>query len=309
MKRFIALILAIVFLEGLQAQNPENPFELRFRETGAATAAAAQAQDLPLDPGNPFELRVRPAAGTAPVVAQKPARQKTSVLKRLAEKKPLNPAAEFLQIKLWVTIGLLVTLTILLTLFRHASARAFTGFINDNLFFQAYREQEGRGSLPFLMLYALFPVNVGSFAFFGLQHYDISFLPSLWAQLGACIGIVFVLILLKHLVLALIAYLFPVEQELNRYNFLIVVFGIVLGLLLIPVNILLAFGPGEYHQVLLYGGAIALAAGYLFRFLRGVLIANKFLLFHQFHFLLYICTVEIAPVLNFVKLLTGWNEI
>jgi len=37
--------------------------------------------------------------------------------------------------------------------------------------------------------------------------------------------------------------------------------------------------------------------------LRGLLLANKFVLFHKFHFLLYICIVEIAPVVLVLKLI------
>ena len=42
---------------------------------------------------------------------------------------------------------------------------------------------------------------------------------------------------------------------------------------------------------------------YIFRSLRGLFVAGRFLAFHKFHFLLYICTVEIAPVLILIKLI------
>lgn len=308
MKRFLPFTLFFAFLGAAFAQeSANNPFELRHRLTEATRATTPTPSSF--NANNPFELRVRPVKSPPTTL------EKTAGKRWFAFSLPsLNtnrtaPAAQLIQIRLWYTILLLILLTFLLTLFRNASMLAFAGFFNDNQFFLAYREQQGRGILPFIALYTLLPINLGSFIFFTLQYYNLSLWNSPWLEIGGCIALVFGIVLLKHSVLALIGNLFPVSQEISRYNFLIVVFGVVTGLLLAPVNILLTFGPETIHSWLVPSTMATIAFFYLFRFLRGVLIANKFLLFHRFHFLLYICTVEIAPVLNFVKLITGWNEI
>ena len=306
MKRLLPFILSIAFLGAAQAQGPQtNPFELRHRLTDEVKKAGVEPS---FNPTNPFELRARPS-NTAKAVVAEPPKKRFSISLPPLDLHTLTPTAQLIQIRLWFTIGLLVLLTFLLTLFRNASFLALTGFFNDNYFFQAYRDQQGRGVLPFIALYLLFPLNLGSFIFFALQHYNISFFSKPWLEIGACIAFVSVAMLLKHSVLTTISTLFSIQLEVSRYNFLIVVFGVVIGLLLSPVNIMLTFGPESYHSWLVPGTAATIALFYIFRFLRGVLIANKFLLFHRFHFLLYICTVEIAPVLNFVKLISGWNEI
>ena len=305
MKRFLLLILAIPFLGVLQAQGPKNPFELRHR---IVDSIQKEEVGTPFNPGNPFELRARPTIST-PITSVEPKPKRFSFPRWTSAPKASDIATQLIQIKFWLTIALLVSLTFLLTLFRHASVLAFASFFNDNQFFHAYREQQGRGILPFVSLYFLFPVSLGSFIFFAVQYYSLQFLSSPLAELGACIAIATGAILLKHGVLAAMSALYPAKQEIGRYNFLIIVFGVVTGLLLVPVNILLTFGPENLQDWLVPGTAVAIGLIYLFRFLRGVLIANKFLVFHRFHFLLYICTVEIAPVLNFVKLLAGWNEI
>ncbi|MFZ4426271.1 MAG: DUF4271 domain-containing protein [Saprospiraceae bacterium] len=306
MKRFLPFILSIASLGAVQAQRPpNNPFELRYR-TADADQKASPAPVL--NPTNPFELRARPSSTPGQVTAG-PSKNRFSVRLPALRLQTPAPDDQLIHIRLWFTIGLLVLLTFLLTLFRNASFLSCAGFFNDNYFFQAYRNQQGRGILPFIALYLLFPLNLGSFMFFTFQHYHISLFGKPWLEIGACIAFVAMAMLLKHTVLAAISALFSIPLEVGRYNFLIIIFGVVIGLLLSPVNILLAFGPEGYHAWLVPGTLAAIALFYLFRFLRGVLIANKFLLFHRFHFLLYICTVEIAPVLNFVKLISGWNEI
>jgi hypothetical protein len=306
LKRFLPFILSIAFLGAVQAQQPQsNPFELRHRLADADLKAGPAPV---VNSTNPFELQARPSNTPGQGTAE-PSPNRFSV--RLPALRLQSPAPDdqLIHIRLWFTIGLLVLLTFLLTLFRNASFLSCTGLFNDNYFFQAYRNQQGRGILPFIALYLLFPINLGSFMFFAFQHYHLSFFGTPWLEIGACIAFVALAMLLKHTVLATISALFSVPLEVGRYNFLIVIFGVVIGLFLSPVNIMLAFGPESYHAWLVPGTLAMVALFYLFRFLRGVLIANKFLLFHRFHFLLYICTVEIAPVLNFVKLISGWSEI
>lgn len=182
--------------------------------------------------------------------------------------------------------------------------KSFQSFINDNAFNQYFREQEGRGAFPYFILYALFFINLGLFLILLLNYLEIQ-LP--WSSLflswliitGALAG----LFLLKQLVLIILSWVFPIENEVRRYIFLILVFSITIGTLLVPLNLLFAYGPEGSEQTVLYVVIGLFLLIYLFRSLRALLIANKFLAFHRFHFLLYICTVEIAPVLIIVRLI------
>ena len=121
-------------------------------------------------------------------------------------------------------------------------------------------------------------------------------------QLGICVAGVLIAFSLKHLVLGLIGLIFPVNREVSRYNFIMLIFGSSLGLLLGPINILLAYGPQNLHEVLIWGTISTIGLVYAFRSVRSLWLAGRIFASHQFHFLLYICTVEIAPVLTVVKL-------
>jgi hypothetical protein len=120
--------------------------------------------------------------------------------------------------------------------------------------------------------------------------------------LGICVAGVLIAFSLKHLVLWLIGLIFPVNREVSRYNFIMLIFGSSLGLLLGPINILLAYGPQNLHEVLIWGTISTIGLVYAFRSVRSLWLAGRIFASHQFHFLLYICTVEIAPVLTVVKL-------
>ncbi|MBK8428073.1 MAG: DUF4271 domain-containing protein [Lewinellaceae bacterium] len=102
----------------------------------------------------------------------------------------------------------------------------------------------------------------------------------------------------KHVILAIVRYLFQVEAEVNRYNFLVIIFNCVLGLFLVPFNFMIALGAENFYQGLLVFWVLGLVSiFYIYRSLRALNIGGKFLVGDQFHFFLYLCTVEAAPVL------------
>lgn len=291
----VFILFAFVWGFPLMAQQEENPFELSYR---------LKRQVAVLDPAvqtNPFEILVRPNANAR--IALAPQNTAAKYQHRVAPvRKPLSPEALLQRVKFGVFTGTLLFLAFLMTLLRTQVQKTAQAFLSDNWLNQLFREQEGRGILPFLLLYVLFLLNGGIFLFFLLRYFQINLPGNFLLQVSGCIGIITVAFLLKHVVISLTGYIFPVNKETERYNFLIIVFGIIIGLALVPINVLLAYGPQNIASFLVYGTLALIVATYVFRSLRSLIIANRFLMGYQFHFLLYICTVEIAPVLIGVKL-------
>jgi hypothetical protein len=70
---------------------------------------------------------------------------------------------------------------------------------------------------------------------------------------------------------------------------------------LVPFNFLVAFAR-SYADFMVYWTLSLAGIFYLYRSMRAIVIGKKFLSRNLFHFLLYLCTVEIAPVVILVKL-------
>lgn len=269
------------------AQNGANPFELAPRMPAQDTGEAVDKGT-----GNPFELVAPTSATTAQKKSVKPARKRN----------PISEEAAYRRFLFVSIMGVLLMLTLLMTLFRSFFRKTIQAFSNDTMMNQVYRDRESVGALPFLMLYTFFFVNGGLFIYFLAKNYNAG-LPGNHFQQWLYYTLALVALLsLKHLLLNIIGFVFPVEKEVRLYNFLIMIFGIVIGLILTPINILLAYGPESIFGILILIALIVLGSLYLFRYARSLFIADRFLFFHRFHFLLYICTVEIAPVMVLVKL-------
>lgn len=290
--------VALLFLLPLSSatQDGGNPFELSPRLSIPPSDGIADSATT-ADTGNPFDLvaPAEPAGRPKPAATPPPASRKTASA-------PASVQSRYRTFLLIANISILLLLTVLITLLRSQAGKAYRAFFNDNLLSQLQREREAGGGLPYYFFYGFFMINAGFFVFLLARHYGLSFSHNYWAGLLYCIGGAAGLFLAKHILLGFLAFVFPIDKEVHLYSFTIIVFSIMLGFFLVIVNLLLSYSPEESTQWVLYGAYACIGATYIFRSLRGLFIGNRFLLFHKFHFLLYICTVEIAPVLVLAKL-------
>jgi hypothetical protein len=74
-----------------------------------------------------------------------------------------------------------------------------------------------------------------------------------------------------------------------------------MGLLSLPFVALMAYAPQVLTPVVAYLGIASMAIVFGYRIFRGVVAGSDCILLHKFHFLLYLCSVEIAPLLIGMK--------
>jgi len=293
---YFLLISLLLWLpvEGTRAQG--NPFDLTPRLS--ATASADSLTVTTPVTGNPFDI--------VPVSSEEKTVERVLPPSDagFSSQPVVTIDSRFNRVVFITTVASLLLLTILITLFRAQLGRAYQAFLNDNLLNQLQREREGGGGLPYYLFYGLFMLSAGFFVFLLVEYFNVSVADSPWRSLLWCILGVSLFWVGKHLLLTYIRLVFPVEKEVRVYNMTIVVFNLILGIALIIGNGLFAYGPDRLKMPLLYLNLAVIAGVYLFMFLRSLFSAGRFLSFHKFHFLLYICTVEIAPVLILVKGLT-----
>jgi hypothetical protein len=253
---------------------------------------------------NPFELTYREGAkDSVKQVSENPFDKLSPVKEVSTEEIMVKPLLTEQSTNFFLLITLLLLLALLLTFLRSFAIASVGAFGTDNLFNFLYREMSGRGVLPYLLLYIFFIVNLGIFFHFSMPV----LLNSLHATLTPDYYLVFFIPLiflgLRHLLLTFIGFVFPVKKEMDRYQFLMVVTGISMGLFIAPVNIFFPYLNEEWKQIFILVTFIFIGFILLYHYLRGLTLGVRFIGSHQFHFLLYICTVEIAPVLILVKLI------
>lgn len=273
----ILLFSCLLFSQGINSFAQEkNPFELTYRK--GYKESVKQVSENPFDKVSPVDEVPTEVIMVEPLLTE----QSTNF---------------------FLLITLLLLLALLLTFLRSFAVASVGALGTENLFNFLYREMSGRGVLPYLLLYIFFTINLGVFFHFAMpvlldsmhaafkpNYYVVFFLP-------------FILLGLKHLFLTFIGFIFPIKKEMDRYQFLMVVTGISMGLFVSPMNIFLPYLNEEWKQISILGTLVFLGLVLLYHFLRGLTLGVRFIGSHQFHFLLYLCIVEIAPVLILVKLI------
>ena len=118
-------------------------------------------------------------------------------------------------------------------------------------------------SIPYLFLYGLFFISLGIFLFFSLKYFNIPLFSNTFEGLLTYIGSVAGIFLVKHLLLNIIGFVFPIYKEVKQYSFTIIIFSIILGLILIPVNVLIAHAPSYMTSFFIYGTFVVIILLYL----------------------------------------------
>ena len=204
-------------------------------------------------------------------------------------------------------IGILVIAFLLFAtvrlIFNKYLSQLFQSTINYSTFMRLLRERyfnlwhaSFRLDIIFNTIFALF-----GYQFISIYKINFGFSNHFYVYL-ACLGIVIGYFTIKRIVYTLIGILTECKSEVQEYLFSITVFNRVLGLFLLPVSASIAFIPVSQVEVLLFAGAALIGIFYLMSILRG----GKIFLKKQFsisYLILYLCTLEILPLLLIYNLL------
>ncbi len=281
----------------LSAPKNTNPFDLEARANTPANpadniSAQAKTSQTTEKPSNPFDIS-RP--GSAPVEELNPY---TPPIDNSPTATAQNTRGGFI---FWSLLGVLILLAFLITLYRSLLNKIYRAFSNENVLKLLQREQGGVVKPPYWFWYLLYFANAGIFIF-QIARYK-NYIPHEFQFMAFCVIGVAAFFLVKHILLKLIESIFPISKEIKQYSFTIIIFNIILGILLVPFNIFIAFAQENFTFGGIILGLLVVGALYLFRLLRSLMISSKYLAFHKFHFFMYLCTIEIAPLLIITKLL------
>jgi hypothetical protein len=207
--------------------------------------------------------------------------------------------------RLWLFI--LLTFQLLLVVYlRVGFARSIEdtvkAYFNINLSQQLYREQEPSQPFSAFVLNLNFIISITIFVYLLIReflHPATSPLP----LIGGTLLFVTAIYVGKYLLMRIVGILFPFGDEMNFYSFNFFINQKLLGVVLIPSNFIVAYSPSELTRPVIYISLALLAIAYLLRSFRGLVIARNYIYAYKFHFLVYICTLEIAPLLIIFKLI------
>ncbi|MBK9151912.1 MAG: DUF4271 domain-containing protein [Saprospiraceae bacterium] len=170
--------------------------------------------------------------------------------------------------------------------------------LNENMLKLLHREESQKVSVHAVLLYLIFCINAGSFLYLAVSRFGTAKGVQSWFML--LMGVVAVYSI-KHFSLKIFGELFQVEKSTSLYSFTVMLVNLIIGLLLIPANLFIAFAPEKFSDFIFYLTLITIIILVVLRTIRGFFIASEFVSNRIFQLFIYLCAFEIAPVMILVK--------
>ncbi len=214
--------------------------------------------------------------------------------------------AEGKDLLFYVLLGMVMGLALFRRIFPKYWTDLFRLFFRTTLRQRQLRDQLQLASLPSLLLNVFFFVCLAFYLSLFLSQRGWNPFAEYWSFWGVLLIGLVGMYLVKWLGLQFAAWIFGQPDLGEDYVFLVFTVNKVMGLILLPSVIGLAFGEGmvwEWSLVLSWMliGGLLLYRGYLtFRVVR------RQALVHPFHFLLYWLGFELAPLLVLYRFLLGF---
>jgi hypothetical protein len=337
MNRILGIAILLSFASMAWGQSSGNPFDLKYRPAKPKAAPVVKSPDSlsktvitqpvtktlpaagkpavdtvrmpvaalpgdttsPAGKNNPFDRAEQKDSGHTTVIAPLDTQAQKPAIGKILPQVPKTRTSKGFQI-------FFMLLSLLLLIFIVNVERSFVRDLwrvisNENYSSLHHRNQRNTMRQILLMMgYSVFIIQAGLFIYHALQvyHYSGTLLDNIWVS----IALVLCIYLTRHGVLRYLRWLFNNEKELTLYGFDISIFNTMVGLVLLPVNVLIIFGPENLHKPLVIIGIIAISAAYLLRQLRWMLTARQLIANSLFLFFVYLCAVEILPLWAISKL-------
>jgi hypothetical protein len=311
---FIGLLLCFNPI-GAATQNSKNPFEIKNRindnpVTGvdtsgvidsiivdttaisnSITANESQNNQILNSNENPFEVDHVP-------LRKKDVVHKINNQRNLLKSEDPAPSKSFIY---WFLILGLTILTLASTAQKKLISKVSKSIFNENILKQEHRSGNSF-TLEYLLLYLVYFINAAIFLLL-VWNYFLTGEISL-KNFGFCLVLLFGIYNIRHITMSLFGFIFPLEKEAGLYSFTIQLFNAFLGIILIPINLFLAFAPENITKIVLFLGLSLIAILLTIRLIRGLTIAINYVFNNIILFFIYLCALEIAPILVLVKVLS-----
>ena len=238
--------------------------------------------------------------------------KKDSVIKAAKKIVPKKPVVQLMQgvERNAPDMDILFYILVFLVFFLGLVKTAFPKYVNSifTLSFQATfrqkqtREQMSQNFFPAFMLNILFVLCGGLFItqFATFNHW--SKLP-FWQLFIYSTAILLIIYVIKYLVIIFTGWIFNAKDAATEYRFVVFLINKVLGIVVIPLLFLIAYSSAGVQNVsvtiVLCLAVFSLAVRYIVSLAR----IRKNLSVTAFHFFIYLCAVEIMPLLVIYKVL------
>lgn len=220
----------------------------------------------------------------------------------------LNPVRVYRDLDwlVYVMGGIVLLLGIIRLSYLKYFTDLFRAFMNPTLSQRQLKDQLSQSPFPNFLLNTFFVISLAMYLY--LLMYRQNYIPSsnAWMVIPALIVLVALIYSVKYVMLRFCGWLFGSSELADAYIFILYLINKVLGILLVPFLVILAFCRPEEARAVLYISVFFIITLVAYRYIRSYSVVKQYLSFSRLHFFLYLCAFEVAPVLIITKVLLVW---
>jgi len=204
----------------------------------------------------------------------------------------------------WIFVWFILQLLILIylkTSYLKRMEEYFKAYFNINLSQQLFRDQESVLSFQVIVVMLNFLLSCSLLIYLLADYFfnpAFSNPSSVILQIFLAVTIIYSA---KYAGYLFLENVFPFQDEISLFSFNYFMNQKLLGVLLIPFIYAAAYSELSISKYFLFISAALFLLSLVIRAAKGILIGAKYLRKTAFHFLIYICTFEIAPLLILIK--------
>ncbi|NML19500.1 DUF4271 domain-containing protein [Pseudoflavitalea sp. G-6-1-2] len=199
--------------------------------------------------------------------------------------------------------GLLMFYALVKVFFRKYVDNIMTLFFRVTMRQQQMRDQMLQTPFASLLLNILYLLSGGMYLMFVARYYGVKITDNNWILMGYGSALLLTVYLGKFILLKLAGWIFNISAATDTYIFIVFLVNKIIGILLLPVLVMMAFPYPGLFAVVLTLSYIMLALFFGYRFIISYKPIRNEIKVTRFHFFLYLCAFEIAPLLLIYKVL------
>lgn len=203
----------------------------------------------------------------------------------------------------YVMAGVVLLLGIIRLSYLKYFSDLFRAFLNPTLSQRQLKDQLSQSPFPNFLLNSFFVISLALYLYLLMYRQQYITSNTAWMAIPGLIILVAVVYGVKYVMLRFCGWLFGSTELADAYIFILYLINKVLGILLVPFLVILAFCTPELAKAFMYISIFFIVLLVAYRYIRSYSVVKQYLSFSRLHFFLYLCAFEVAPVLIITKVL------
>lgn len=200
---------------------------------------------------------------------------------------------------------LIAAMVLLLAFIKYFYSRYFANlfrvFFNSSLRQNQLTDQLLQAKLPSLFFNIFFTISAGLYVYMLLLHYKLIDDDNRSVFILSSVALLALIYLVKFCTLKFTGWVTGLKEITNTYVFVIFLINKIIGILLVPFIIILAFSEPVIVKIAAIISLMSIGVLLLLRFFKSYGLLQNQLKISRFHFVLYILGIELLPLLLIYK--------